>query len=146
MIRAVSNVSFRGDVSNSDWQKLIESEGQYTQKPAENAKPDTVEISNKPQEAAKEKKGGKAGKIIGGTIAGIIIAGLALFGLTRGNILKIDKKAKGMAAIGSKLAEVGEWIGTKIIDPFLGLFKGRGAKAAANAADNAADATAQAAS
>ena len=146
MISAVSNVSFRGDVSNSDWQKLIESEGQYTQKPAGNSKPDTVEISNKPEEAAKEKKGGKAGKIIGGTILGIIVAGLALFGLHRGNILKVNKEATGAAKIGSKLAEVGECIGTKIIDPFLGLFKGRGAKAAANAADNAADATAQAAS
>lgn len=146
MISAVSNVSFRGDVSNSDWQKLIESEGQYTQKPAGNQKPDTVEISSKPEEAAKEKKGGKAGKIIGGTIAGVIVAGLALFGLYKGNILKINKEAKGMAKIGSKLAEAGDWVGTKIIDPILGLFKGKGAKAAANAANNAADTTAQAAS
>ena len=141
MISAVSNVSFRGDVPNSDWQKLIESEGQYTQKPVESAKQDSVELSTKAED--KEKKGGKAGKIIGGTIAGIVIAGLALFGLTRGNILKIDKDAKGLAKVGSKLAEIGDWIGTKMIDPLLGLFKGKGAKKAAETTKNAAEAAAE---
>lgn len=145
MIRAVSNVSFRGDVSNTDWQKLIESEGSYTQKPTEPAKSDTVEISGK-QEPANEKKGGKAGKIIGGIIAGVIVAGLALFGLYKGNILKINKDAKGLSMIGSKMAEAGEWIGSKIIDPILGLFKGKGAKAAEKTAEQAATATEKAAS
>lgn len=141
MISTVSNVSFRGDVPNSDWQKLIESEGQYTQKPADKAPQDRVDLSTKTDKS--EKKGGKAGKIIGGTIAGIIIAGLALFGLTKGNILKIDKDAKGLAKVGSKLAEVGDWIGTRIIDPILGLFKGKGAKKAAETAKNTAEAAAE---
>lgn len=125
MIKAVSNVSFRGETS-ADWQKLIESEGQFTQKPAQ-AKPDKVEISNKP-----EKKG-KAGKAIVGTLAGVVVAGLALFGLARGNILKINKEANGIAKVGSWLAEAGEWVGTKVIDPITKLFKGNKAKKAADA-------------
>lgn len=142
MISAVSNVSFRGDVPNSDWQKLIESEGQYTQKPADKAPQDRVDLSTKADNL--EKKGGsKAGKVIGGIIAAVVVAGLALFGLSRGNILKIDKDAKGVAKIGSKLAEAGEWVGTKIIDPILGLFKGKGAKKAAETVQNASEAAAE---
>lgn len=138
MINAVSNVSFRGTEPASDWQQLIESEGQYTQKPTQAAKPDSVELSNKP-----EKKG-KAGKVIGGTIAAVVVAGLALFGLSRGNILKIDKDAKGMAKIGSWLAEAGEWIGTKMIDPIRNLFKSSKAKETVKeAAETAAEAVAE---
>lgn len=135
MISPVSNLSFRGDVQASDWQKLIESEGQYTQKPVDNAKPDRVELSTEANQ--KDKKGGKIGKTIGGIIAGIVVAGLALYGLTKGNILKVDKEAKGLAKIGSYLAEVGDWIGTKMIDPLLSLFKG---KKAADTTKKAADA------
>lgn len=131
MINSVSNVSFRGETA-SDWQTLIESEGQYTQKPTAPARPDTVELSTK-----KEKKGG-AGKTIGGIVAGVVIAGLALFGLSRGNILKIDKEAKGLKKVGSWLAEAGEWIGKKCIDPIVNLFKGKGGKKAADAAGDAA--------
>lgn len=140
MINAVSNVSFRGTEQASDWQQLIESEGQYTQKPTQAAKPDSVELSNKP-----EKKG-KAGKVIGGTIAAVVVAGLALFGLSRGNILKIDKDAKGMAKIGSWLAEAGEWIGTKMIDPIRNLFKSNKVKEAAETvAETVAEGTKKAA-
>lgn len=134
MISPVSNLSFRGDVQASDWQQLIESEGQYTQKPADTAKPDRVELSADADK--KDKKGGRVGKTIGGIIAGIVVAGLALYGLTKGNILKVDKNAKGLAKIGSYLAEVGDWIGTKMIDPLLNLFKG---KKAADATKKAAD-------
>lgn len=135
MISPVSNLSFRGDVQASDWQKLIESDGQYTQKPADNVKPDRVELSTDSDK--KDKKGGKVGKTIGGIIAGVVVAGLALYGLTKGNILKVDKDAKGLAKIGSYLAEVGDWIGTKMIDPLLGLFKG---KKAADTAKQTTDA------
>ncbi len=131
MINAVSNVSFRGE-TNADWQKLIESEGPYTQAPAQ-TKPDSVELSTKT-----EKKG-KAGKIIGGTLAAVVVAGLALFGLARGNILKINKEAKGMEKLGSKLAEAGEWIGTKMIDPLTKLFKGDKTKKVADAAEKIAE-------
>lgn len=131
MINSVSNVSFRGETA-SDWQTLIESEGQYTQKPTAPAKPDTVEFSTK-----KEKKGG-AGKTIGGIVAGVVVAGLALFGLSRGNILKIDKEAKGLKKVGSWLAEAGEWIGKKCIDPIVKLLKGKGGEKAADAAGEAA--------
>ena len=138
MINAVSNVSFRGTEQASDWQQLIESEGQYTQKPTQPAKPDQVDLSNKP-----EKKG-KAGKAIGWTLGTIIVAGLALFGLSRGNILKINKEAKGLAKVGSWLAEAGEWIGTKMIDPLRNLFKSKAAKETvekvAKGAEKAADA------
>lgn len=135
MISPVSNLSFRGDVQASDWQKLIESDGQYTQKPADNVKPDRVELSTDSDK--KDKKGGKVGKTIGGIITGVVVAGLALYGLTKGNILKVDKDAKGLAKIGSYLAEVGDWIGTKMIDPLLGLFKG---KKAADTAKQTTDA------
>lgn len=133
MISPVFNLSFKGDVQASDWQKLIESDGQYTQKPADNAKPDRVELSTDANQ--KDKKGGKVGKTLGSIVGGVIVAGLALYGLTKGNILKVDKDAKGLAKIGSYLAEVGDWIGTKMIDPLLGLFKGK------KAADTAKDAT-----
>ena len=136
MLNPVSNLSFRGEVPASDWQKLIESEGQYTQKPSEPAKPDTFETSKQPENT--EKKGSKAGKIIGGTIAGIIVAGLALYGLYKGNILKKDNNAKGFAKVVDWLAQAGDWIGTKLIDPLLGLFKGKkGADAAKKTADAA---------
>lgn len=139
MINPVANVSFRGDVTSSEWNNLIASEGQYTQKPAETAKPDSFESASKAAE--KEKKGGKAGKIIGGTLAAVVVAGLALFGLSRANILKVDKNAKGfMAKAESMLAEAGEWIGTKMIDPLIGLFGKKGAKAADKTADAAKDA------
>lgn len=137
MISSVSNVSFRGDTTAVDWQNLIESEGQYTQKPAPAAKPDSVDLSTKT-----EKKS-KTGKIIGGTIAGVIVAGLALFGLSRGNILKIDNNAKGFGKIGSKLAEAGEWIGSKMIDPLMNLFKGNKAAKVADAAKTAGEAAAE---
>ena len=140
MINPVANVSFKGEVSSAEWNNLISSEGQYTQKPAETAKPDSFESASKAAE--KEKKGGKAGKIIGGTLA----AGRALFGLSRANILKVDKNAKGfMAKAESMLAEAGEWIGTKMIDPLMGLFGKKGAKAADKTADAAKDAAKDAA-
>ena len=47
MINPVANVSFRGDVTSSEWNNLIASEGQYTQKPAETAKPDSFESASK---------------------------------------------------------------------------------------------------
>lgn len=54
MLNPVSNLSFRGEVPASDWQKLIESEGQYTQKPSEPAKPDTFETSKQPENTEKK--------------------------------------------------------------------------------------------
>lgn len=131
MINSVSGVSFRGQAE--DFQKLVQSEGKFSSNNAGGAKlPD--------QPAADEvvvKKKGKAGKIIGGTLAAVVVAGLALFGLKRGNVLKIDKDATGIIGKSlSKLAEAGEWIGTKMIDPLLNLFKGKKAKDAADAVEN----------
>lgn len=131
MISAVSRVSFRGN--EADFQQLIQSEGKYTQKNGAATAP----AQQTPVTEAPAKKG-KAGKIIGGTLAAVVIAGLALFGLKRGNVIKIDKEASGFfGKMTSKLAEAGEWIGTKMIDPIVNIFKKKGAEVADKAGDEA---------
>lgn len=145
MLSAVSGVSFRGQQqaavqagnSAEDFQKLIQSEGKFT------TKPNTENAGIQPAADAPAKKG-KAGKIIGGIIGAIVIAGLALFGLKKGNVLKIDPEAKGVGKFTSKLAEIGNWIDEKMVTPVLNLFKGKGAKDVADAATDAAADTAKA--
>lgn len=123
MISAVSGVSFRG--ATEDFQRLVQSEGKFSNKNAAQTA-QTAEQFSAEQPA---KKKGKAGKIIGGTLAGIVVAGLALYGLKRGDVLKIDKEATGIVKKSlSKLAEAGDWIGEKIVNPFLKLFKSNKAK------------------
>lgn len=110
----VSRVSF----GNNDFQTLINSDGKYSNKPA--MAPAAAESI---AEQAPKKKG-KAGKIILGTLATAVGVGLALFGLKRGNILKVNPEATGiMGKALNKLAEAGEWIGTKAIDPLVNLVK-----------------------
>ena len=133
MLSAVSGVSFRG-TENADFQRLVESEGKFANPAgagaAQQPAADTVDLSTKVEEP--KKKGGKAGKIIGG---------LALFGLKRGDVLKINPEATGIIEKAtSKLAEAGEWIGTKMIDPLMNLFKKKGADVAEDIADAATNA------
>ena len=116
MISAVSGISFRGN--EAEFQKLIQSEGKFSQNNATTTAPAT-------EQETPAKKGGKAGKIIGGALAAIVITGLALFGLKRANVLKVNPDATGFGKVTSKLGEVGEWIGTKMIDPILNLFKSK---------------------
>lgn len=129
MAIGVSRVSF--GTQQSDFQRLIESEGKYAQKPAAEATQPAA-VNEKPA-----KKGG-FGKFLLKTAALVVVAGLALFGLKRGNVLKVDPEAKGIHKLLSKLGEAGEWIGTKAIDPLLNLFKGKKAAEAAEAVEAAA--------
>lgn len=142
MLSAVSGVSFRG-TENADFQRLVESEGKFANPAgtgaAQQPAADTVDLSTKVEEP--KKKGGKAGKIIGGLVAAVIIGGLALFGLKRGDVLKINPEATSIVEKAtSKLAEAGEWIGTKMIDPLMNLFKKKGADVAEDIADAATNA------
>ena len=140
MISAVSGVSFKGTTATAaanDFQTLVQSEGKFSTKnnAAEQPAADTVDISGE-----KPAKKGKWGKIIGGTIAGAAIIALALFGLKRGDVIKIDKEATGLGKVTSKLAEFGEWVGKNAIDPIVNLFKKKGAEGLADAAKDAANA------
>lgn len=125
MISAVSGISFRG-TQNADFQNLIQSEGKFSNPNAANNAATAPQAETIP--ADKPAKKGKAGKIIGGTLAAVVIAGLALFGLKRGNILKSNPEAEGFQKVLSKLADAGEWIGQKIVDPVLNIFKRNKAK------------------
>lgn len=108
----VSRVSF----GNADaFQNLVRSEGKYS-------KSATPQAELAAEQAPKKK--GKAGKIILGTLATAAAVGLALFGLKRGNILTINPEATGFIGKAKNLlAEAGEWIGTKAIDPLVNFFK-----------------------